>query len=109
MSTEKKELLLEQIDSAVHFRTMKASEYPDDKRNLSGAVALEEAGEFLAQFPADHEVFTVAFAMDTEALNHFLSRWGFYNDVTVKDSVFGFVHALIREAEKHPRHAHGRY
>jgi len=92
--TTAKDFLLLQIENTIEWRTRKAIENPGDRRNLTCAIALEEAANLIELIPENHCLFTVLSDVDSETLSNFLGRWGFFNKVTPVDGAFGFFEAL---------------
>ncbi len=79
---ETREQFLLQIEFVVDFRSRKAIEYPDDKRNLYSSEALKELYKYVINIPKDHCVFDLVYNMDErerEEFNNRLSRYGFGN------------------------------
>lgn len=103
-----KEALLLHIASAIDFRESKSLKHPDDARNLACGVALEGAAEIVKALPDDHPLFAKLEAVNeftcecwNELESRFISRWGFFNEVTPADSGFRFVAELSESADEY--------
>ncbi|MHC8382651.1 hypothetical protein [Pseudomonas sp. LB3P14] len=103
-----KEALLMHIASAIDFRESKSLKHPDDARNLASGVALEGAAETVKALPGDHPLFAKLALVNestcerwNELENRFISRWGFFNEITPADSGFRFVAELSESADEY--------
>jgi hypothetical protein len=83
------EMLVESVESSACWRSQKADQYPDDKRNQRSSAALEKLAERLRKLPTDNEhaqtyeaILERLVELDqayqiSEHESHYIGRYGF--------------------------------
>jgi len=85
-----KELFLLDIEGAAHFRSLKAVEYPHDKRNENSSKELELLADYVEKLPDGHILFQAleklnslpaddafAYEFEIKKIQFELTRYGF--------------------------------
>jgi hypothetical protein len=97
-----RKLLTEQFGCQAEWRRMKATEYPDDPRNLEAAALLDHMAATVKDIPDEIiDAYCKAFEYDETAIESWLERLRVVGFRSFPDNAREFVQDFIDEVDDH--------